>query len=86
MSALEFTWNLSQDGKIYSLEERIEILEKNLEIAHEWVKYLNGRVDELERRENILAGDRVMTDAIGYRIGTKEGYEDFVKKRNNNGL
>ena len=77
MGALDFTWNAIQSGQIDTLEEKLEAIEKDMETARAWVEYLNDRVNKLELI--IAAGN--MSDK-GYQIGTKEAYEDFVRKRN----
>ena len=77
MSALEFTWNAIQSGEISTLEEKIEALEKDMETARAWVEYLADRVNKLEL---MIAGSN-MSDK-GYQIGTKEGYDEFMRKRN----
>ena len=77
MGAFDFTWNAIQSGQIGEAEDRLEALEKDMETARAWIEYLSDRVDKLEMI--IAAGN--MSDK-GYQIGTKEGYEEFVEKRN----
>ena len=77
MGAFDFTWNAIQSGQIRDAEERLEALEKDMETARAWVEYLNDRVNKLE----LLLTAEHMSDK-GYQIGTKEGYEAFVEKRN----
>lgn len=48
MGALDFTWNAIQSGQIHEAEDRIEELEKKVELLYEWVMYLKGRIEELE--------------------------------------
>ena len=47
MGAYDFMWNAIQSGQISDLNERIEALEKKVEILKEWVDYL-----EAERKKN----------------------------------
>lgn len=47
MGAYDFMWNSIQAGQIDDLQERIEALEKKVEILKEWIDYL-----EAERKKN----------------------------------
>ena len=47
MGAYDFMWNSIQAGQISDLNERIEALEKKVEILKEWIDYL-----EAERKKN----------------------------------
>lgn len=53
MGAYDFTWNAIQSGQIHSLEEKIELLEKDMETARAWIEYLTKRIDELEKQNGI---------------------------------
>lgn len=48
MSAFNFIWDLSQSGQISELVEKVEDLEKKVEILKEWVDYLEGQLKELK--------------------------------------
>lgn len=48
MGAYDFAWNAIQSGQIRESEERIEELEKKVELLYEWVMHLKGRIEELE--------------------------------------
>ena len=48
MGALDFTWNAIQSGQIGDHDDRIEELEKKVEILKEWVDYLNNQLKEKE--------------------------------------
>ena len=48
MSAFEFIWNASQDGRIGDHEERVEELEEKVQLLYEWVMHLRTRIEELE--------------------------------------
>ena len=44
--------------------------------------YASAIKKHFDMNSNVLAGAEQMAGAGGYRIGTKEGYDEFVKKRN----
>lgn len=48
MGALDFMWDMAQSGQIASLEEKVDELEKKVEILKEWVDYLEGQLKELK--------------------------------------
>jgi predicted RNA-binding protein with EMAP domain len=48
MGAYDFMVNAIQSGQIQELVDKLEEIEKNLEISKEWIKYLNQRINELE--------------------------------------
>ena len=51
MSVLGFIWDVSQDGQISELEDRIKSLEKDLNIAKEWIEYLNNELEKLKNEQ-----------------------------------
>lgn len=50
MGAYDFMWNSIQSGRISDLNEKVEVLEKNMSIAKQWIEYLNKRIEELEKK------------------------------------
>ena len=48
MGAYDFMWNAIQSGKISDLNEKVDELEKKVEILKEWVDYLEGELKELK--------------------------------------
>lgn len=40
MSLLNWIWDLDQDSKLSSQEDKIEELEKRVEILEDWIRYL----------------------------------------------
>ena len=45
MGAFDFTWNAIQSGQIGDHDDRIEELEKKVELLYEWVMYLKEQND-----------------------------------------
>jgi predicted RNase H-like nuclease (RuvC/YqgF family) len=80
MSLFDYTWNLHQSGEIDKLDERVDALEKNMETAKAWIEYLEGELKKIQ----LTAGADKMSGDGSYQIGTKEGYDAFVEKRNAN--
>lgn len=52
MSAYDFMWNAVQSGQIGDHDERIEELEKKVEILHEWVLYLKEQLKDKNDSES----------------------------------
>lgn len=52
MGVLDFTWNVAQSGQIGDLEERVEVLEKDMETARLWIEHLTKRIEALENVQN----------------------------------
>lgn len=52
MSAYGFMWDAIQSGQIGNHDDRIEELEKKVEILKEWVDYLNN---QLKEKENVTS-------------------------------
>lgn len=50
MGAYDFMWNAIQSGQIRDMGERVEDLEKKVEILKEWVDYLQK---ELEKKNDL---------------------------------
>lgn len=48
MGAYDYMWNAVQSGQIREMEERVEDLEKKVEILKEWIDYLSN---ELKKHE-----------------------------------
>ena len=46
MSLFNYMWDLSQSGQISELKEKVEDLEKKVEILHEWVQYFKQHIKE----------------------------------------
>ena len=85
MSALNWAIDMGQSSDIATLEEKVEALEKDMETARAWIEHLTERVEYLERQEykrNLMAGAKIVGDEGGYALGTQEGYDAFVAKRN----
>jgi len=82
MSALNWAIDMGQSCAIGSLEEKVEALEKDMATARAWIEYLSVKVEKLERHNQMMAGGVVNSGDGGYGIGTKEAYDEFVKKRN----
>jgi hypothetical protein len=45
MGAFDFTWNAIQSDQIGDHDDRIEELEKKVELLYEWVMYLKEQND-----------------------------------------
>jgi chaperonin cofactor prefoldin len=50
MSALNWAIDFSQSTAIGTLEEKVELLEKDMATARAWIEYLNKRIEELENQ------------------------------------
>jgi hypothetical protein len=50
MGAYDFMWNSIQSGQIHDVETKVKHLEKNMDIAKQWIDYLNKRINELEKQ------------------------------------
>jgi hypothetical protein len=50
MSVLNFIWDLDQQEKIETQQDRIKLLEQNVARLIQWVNYLNNKVIELEKQ------------------------------------
>lgn len=53
MSVLNWIMDLDQEGRINELVERNEKLQKRVEVAEGWVRYLNDRIDKLEQQKSV---------------------------------
>ena len=53
MGAYDFMVNAAQSGQISELQDKVKKLEKNMDLAKEWVEYLKKRIDELEKQNGI---------------------------------
>lgn len=53
MSVLNWILDLDQEIKINELVERNEKLQKRVEVAEGWVRYLNDRIDKLEQQKSV---------------------------------
>jgi peptidoglycan hydrolase CwlO-like protein len=53
MGAYDFMVNMGQSGQISELQEKVRELEKNMDLAKQWVEYLKKRIDELEKQNGI---------------------------------
>jgi prefoldin subunit 5 len=53
MGAYDFMVNASQSGQISDLQNRVKKLERNMDLAKEWIEYLKKRIDELEKQNGI---------------------------------
>lgn len=53
MSVLNWILDLDQESKIHELVERNEKLQKRVEVAEGWVRYLNDRIDKLEQQKSV---------------------------------
>jgi hypothetical protein len=52
MGAYDFMWNAIQAGDIHTLEEKVEILEKNLVVTRQWIQYLNAELEKLKNEQS----------------------------------
>jgi len=51
MSVLGFIWDVSQDGQISTLEEQVEELRHNMEVACKWIIFLNEELEKLKNEQ-----------------------------------
>lgn len=51
MSVLNFVWDVAQDGQIQTLEEQVEELRHNMEIACMWINHLNKELEKLKNEQ-----------------------------------
>lgn len=83
MGAYDFMWNSIQSGQISDLGDKVEVLEKNMSIAKQWIEYLYQRI---QKYEEMLAHmpPEAMTEAekTAYAFGYFKALE---VERNKNG-
>jgi len=53
MGGFDFTWNAIQSGQIREMDERVEELEKKVEILKEWIDYLNGELTKCQQAQTV---------------------------------
>lgn len=55
MSLFNWIWDFDQDSKITESQEKIEALEKRVDILEQWIRYLNEKEDlnDNEEREPV---------------------------------
>ena len=82
MSALNWAIDFGQSTDIQTLEEKVELLEKDMATARAWIEYLADKVERLERRAMINAGAEIHSGDGGYSIGNQADHDAFVAKRN----
>ena len=59
MSALEFIWDASQEGRISELEDQVKELQEQMAMAARWINYLR---EEHERKNTRGVDDLVRPD------------------------
>jgi len=64
MSALEFIWDASQEGRISDLEDQVKELQEQMAMAARWINYL--------REENERKNTRRVDDLVGPDVGPEE--------------
>jgi len=64
MSALEFIWDASQEGRISELEDQVKELQEQMAMAARWINYLR---EEHERKNT-----RGVDDLTGPDVGPEE--------------
>ena len=64
MSALEFIWDASQEGRISELEDQVKELQEQMAMAARWINYL--------REENERKNTRGVDDLAGPDVGSEE--------------